>query len=250
MRRAYDVSLEPPQQRQRNNSRSSATMPAESEQHGDKREAPRGLNGRKGSWMVHANAKLLSKSQKSADPQWREGWRKDAQHATLTHHKTGRRLPPPPWRSPRSAAFHNTLAGTANMLSIRICIVVTAVASATAFAPSRWGAAPPRCRSVDAPSSSSRLHSEATSGGGGNEFDDFAEFSLTQLTSSSDNSAGDGGDTFLSSLQSRVQQVQDQSNRLVRDLIDCMYLHTDMLCNTHIHFLYPFALQYSHSSPS
>ena len=61
-----------------------------------------------------------------------------------------------------------------------------------------------------------------------NDFDDFAEFSSTQLASSTSNyydkqgSNSDGDDSFLSSLQSRVQQVQDQSNKLPLMILDTM----------------------------
>jgi hypothetical protein len=53
------------------------------------------------------------------------------------------------------------------------------------------------------------------------DFDDFAEFSSTQLASSSSDNVVDNDskvtddDSFLSSLQSRVQQVKDQSKKLV-----------------------------------
>ena len=60
-----------------------------------------------------------------------------------------------------------------------------------------------------------------------NDFDDFAEFSSTQLASSTSNydqqgSNSDDDDSFLSSLQSRVQQVQDQSNKLPLMILDTM----------------------------
>ena len=66
-----------------------------------------------------------------------------------------------------------------------------------------------------------------------NDFDDFAEFSSTQLASSTSTSnddakqqggrnSDDDGDSFLSSLQSRVQQVQDQSNKLPLMILDTM----------------------------
>ena len=60
-----------------------------------------------------------------------------------------------------------------------------------------------------------------------NDFDDFAEFSSTQLASSTSNydkqgSNNDDDDSFLSSLQSRVQQVQDQSNKLPLMILDTM----------------------------
>ena len=62
-----------------------------------------------------------------------------------------------------------------------------------------------------------------------NDFDDFAEFSSTQLASSTSNydkqgsnSDGEDEDSFLSSLQSRVQQVQDQSNKLPLMILDTM----------------------------
>ena len=61
-----------------------------------------------------------------------------------------------------------------------------------------------------------------------NDFDDFAEFSSTQLASSTSNydqqgsNSDDDDDSFLSSLQSRVQQVQDQSNKLPLMILDTM----------------------------
>ena len=106
-----------------------------------------------------------------------------------------------------------------------ICtIFVAAASSAAAFSPSSQ----PMTRSVankkflPAPSSSSytktirspsRLHSSSDEVV--NDFDDFAEFSSTQLQNNEEDNGG--GDTFLSSLQSRMQQVQNESNRLVSE---------------------------------
>lgn len=62
-------------------------------------------------------------------------------------------------------------------------------------------------------------------GGGGMEYDDFANFSSTQLASSSSttsSTSADTEDTFLSSLQSRLQQVQDNSTRLPLMILDTM----------------------------
>lgn len=53
-----------------------------------------------------------------------------------------------------------------------------------------------------------------------NDFDDFAEFSSTQLQQADDNS--NSGDTFLSSLQSRVKQVEEDSNKLPLMILDTM----------------------------
>ncbi|KAL7539407.1 hypothetical protein ACHAXR_009271 [Thalassiosira sp. AJA248-18] len=66
--------------------------------------------------------------------------------------------------------------------------------------------------------SPSHLFSESASNN--NDFDDFAEFSSTQLSTESDE--GDHNDSFLSSLQSRVQQVQDDSNKLPLMILDTM----------------------------
>jgi len=63
------------------------------------------------------------------------------------------------------------------------------------------------------------------------EYDDFANFSSTQLASSSsttssstssDTNNANEEDTFLSSLQSRLQQVQDNSTRLPLMILDTM----------------------------
>ncbi len=65
----------------------------------------------------------------------------------------------------------------------------------------------------------------------GVEYDDFANFSSTQLASSSsttssstssDTNNANEEDTFLSSLQSRLQQVQDNSTRLPLMILDTM----------------------------
>lgn len=76
---------------------------------------------------------------------------------------------------------------------------------------------------VDSPRSPTSLFSEANSSDStSNEFDDFGEFSSTQLASSTDEESSHGDDPFLSSLQSRVQQVQDQSNKLPLMILDTM----------------------------
>lgn len=109
------------------------------------------------------------------------------------------------------------------MVSLHLCVIFMAVTSAVAFAPSAR-----ECMNIHAPStfrSPSHLYSE-TNDSDINDFDDFAEFSSTQLISSNDDAVtddGDGdGDSFLSSLQSRVQEVQDQSNKLPLIILDTM----------------------------
>ena len=55
-----------------------------------------------------------------------------------------------------------------------------------------------------------------------NEFDDFAEFSSTQLQNNEEEDNGDTSSSFQSSLQSRMQQVENGSNKLVRRHNDIM----------------------------
>eukprot|EP00571_Detonula_confervacea_P005133 CAMPEP_0172327920 /NCGR_PEP_ID=MMETSP1058-20130122/60080_1 /TAXON_ID=83371 /ORGANISM="Detonula confervacea, Strain CCMP 353" /LENGTH=372 /DNA_ID=CAMNT_0013045009 /DNA_START=85 /DNA_END=1203 /DNA_ORIENTATION=- len=111
------------------------------------------------------------------------------------------------------------------MVSLHLCVLFMAATSAVAFAPSSHQLnrqhvdivarhAPPSTFR-----SSSRLFSETNDST--NDFDDFAEFSSTQL-SNDDAATDDGGDSFLSSLQSRVQQVEDQSNKLPLMILDTM----------------------------
>ena len=97
------------------------------------------------------------------------------------------------------------------MSSLHLCIIIAVAASAQAFSPSQ----PSTCMRSSHLAPNNPLFSAETSGGGSNDFDDFAEFSSTQLTSD-DTAEGDDSDTFLCSLQSRVQQVEEQSNILVR----------------------------------
>lgn len=82
-----------------------------------------------------------------------------------------------------------------------ILVVVVATSAAAAFSPSNLLARLP-----------ARLLSSSSNAI--DDFDDFAEFSSTQLAPSSvaDN---DNDDSFLSSLQSRVRQVQERSDKLV-----------------------------------
>mmetsp|Transcript_11809 Transcript_11809/g.20533 ORF Transcript_11809/g.20533 Transcript_11809/m.20533 type:complete len:373 (-) Transcript_11809:87-1205(-) len=100
-----------------------------------------------------------------------------------------------------------------------IIFVVTTLVSAVAFSPSM-------CRRTIQlrPTLSVRSPSRLFSGinnNNGNDFDDFAEFSSTQLTSSNDDCNNDDA-SFLSSLQSRVQQVNEQSNKLPLMILDTM----------------------------
>mmetsp|Transcript_11282 Transcript_11282/g.24431 ORF Transcript_11282/g.24431 Transcript_11282/m.24431 type:complete len:368 (+) Transcript_11282:158-1261(+) len=110
------------------------------------------------------------------------------------------------------------------MVFLRAVVMFAAAASAAAFSPSRARSTRCECgsRPLCAPPSSvrtpGRLHSEANSDS--NEFDDFADFSSTQLTSSDD--AANDDESFLSSLQSRVQEVQDQSNKLPLMILDTL----------------------------
>lgn len=106
------------------------------------------------------------------------------------------------------------------MPSLRKCaLLLVAATLSTAFTPS------PPCAAVRYANHilfSSKTDNNVDS----HDFDDFAEFSSTQLASSSivvNNSNGNDGDSFLSSLQSRVQQVQHQSNKLV-----CVFYLTNM----------------------
>ena len=100
------------------------------------------------------------------------------------------------------------------MVSPRLCMIVLVATSAAAFSPSQRMRSVSRshCASPSSFRSPSCLFSE-TNSSSSNDYDDFAEFSSTQLTSSNDDA--EDSDSFLSSLQSRVQQVQDQSNTLV-----------------------------------
>ena len=75
------------------------------------------------------------------------------------------------------------------------------------------------------------LASESSSSNNNVEYDDFANFSSTQLTSSSvpstdtnnnDDDDAHSEDTFLSSLQSRLEQVQDNYTRLPLMILDTM----------------------------
>jgi len=108
-----------------------------------------------------------------------------------------------------------------------VAIVLTVSSSSDAFSVSVQTARPTTC-------SCSSLFSESSSGGV-EEYDDFANFSSTQLTSSSSSSTDTADattssannnaveeDTFLSSLQSRLQQVEDNSTRLPLMILDTM----------------------------
>lgn len=107
------------------------------------------------------------------------------------------------------------------MPSLRTCaLLLMAATTSTAFTPSPYPpSAAVRCEKYILFSSNSNNNID------NHDFDDFAEFSSTQLASSSssmvDNNSDD--DSFLSSLQSRVQQVQHQSNKLVST-----FYHTTM----------------------
>eukprot|EP00579_Thalassiosira_antarctica_P000929 CAMPEP_0201866088 /NCGR_PEP_ID=MMETSP0902-20130614/777_1 /ASSEMBLY_ACC=CAM_ASM_000551 /TAXON_ID=420261 /ORGANISM="Thalassiosira antarctica, Strain CCMP982" /LENGTH=364 /DNA_ID=CAMNT_0048390979 /DNA_START=103 /DNA_END=1197 /DNA_ORIENTATION=- len=106
------------------------------------------------------------------------------------------------------------------MVSPRLCMIVLVATSAAAFSPSQRMNSVSRshCASPSSFRSPSCLFSETNSSS--NDYDDFAEFSSTQLTSSNDDA--EEADSFLSSLQSRVQQVQDQSNTLPLMILDTM----------------------------
>ena len=112
------------------------------------------------------------------------------------------------------------------------CLVAVAIvlaSSSEAFSFSAQTARPTRC------SSTTSIFSEVSSGGVPEEYDDFANFSSAQLTSSSITSPSDTAadvtssasnnneeDTFLSSLQSRLQQVEENSTRLPLMILDTM----------------------------
>lgn len=100
------------------------------------------------------------------------------------------------------------------MLALHRCAVVVMATSAAAFTATQCTRDPSRSSPFRI---SSSLSSDAENSS--HEFDDFAEFSSTQLTSSDD--AG-GDDPFLSSLQSRVQQVQETCNTLPLMILDTM----------------------------
>lgn len=112
------------------------------------------------------------------------------------------------------------------------CLVAVAIVLASlseAFSFSTQTAKPTRCSR-----STTCIFSEVSSGGAPEEYDDFANFSSAQLTSSitssSDNAAevassasnNNEEDTFLSSLQSRLQQVEENSTRLPLMILDTM----------------------------
>lgn len=114
---------------------------------------------------------------------------------------------------------------------IRFCFAAVAIVltSSQAFSFCAQSARPTRC-------SSTSIFSESSNGGVPEEYDDFANFSSNQLTSfspsitSSTDAAGvtssannnNEEDTFLSSLQSRLQQVEDNSTRLPLMILDTM----------------------------
>lgn len=102
------------------------------------------------------------------------------------------------------------------MVSLRLCIILALARSAAAFSPVRTVS-----KYIHAPSSFFRPSSRLFTDNSSSDFDDFAEFSSTQLTSSNEE-ASDDDDSFLSSLQSRVQQVADQSNTLPLMILDTM----------------------------
>lgn len=129
------------------------------------------------------------------------------------------------------------------MATLRLCAILVAVAAAgaAAFSPSQCARSVIRLRAPSSPSPPSSSPpffrrggriGRSSSSSGVNDFDDFADFSSTKLTSSNDDDVnvaggdigGDGGgeDSFLSSLQSRMEQVQDQSNRLPLMILDTM----------------------------
>eukprot|EP00986_Skeletonema_menzelii_P008651 scaffold3743_cov155-Skeletonema_menzelii.AAC.6 len=114
---------------------------------------------------------------------------------------------------------------------IRFCFAAVAIVltSSQAFSFCAQSARPTRC-------SSTSIFSESSNGGVPEEYDDFANFSSNQLTSFSpsitSSTDADGvtssannnneEDTFLSSLQSRLQQVEDNSTRLPLMILDTM----------------------------
>jgi len=107
------------------------------------------------------------------------------------------------------------------MIVLRLSTILFVATLAAAFSPSRLTRSVSRSHCDRAPfscPSPSCLFSETNSSS--NDFDDFAEFSTTQLTSSNDDARCD--DSFLSSLQSRVQQVEDESNKLPLMVLDTM----------------------------
>lgn len=107
------------------------------------------------------------------------------------------------------------------MVSLRLSVVLASVASAAAFSPSQLMRMISH-QAQHAPTTSYRSQSclFADGNNSSNDFDDFAEFASTQLTSSEDDAASD--ENFLSSLQSRLQEVEDQSNKLPLMILDTM----------------------------
>jgi len=121
---------------------------------------------------------------------------------------------------PRPVTIHNPKVDV-DMVSLRLCFLFSSAAAATAFSPSHWITT--SHHRVASPRSPTGIFSEANSSdSASNEFDDFGEFSSTQLASSTDEESSHADDPFLSSLQSRVQQVEDQSNKLPLMILDTM----------------------------
>jgi hypothetical protein len=108
------------------------------------------------------------------------------------------------------------------MRSIRLCHAIctaAAAASAAAFSPSI--VAPP------SPSMQRGNSADCLFSGAIDDFDDFADFSSTQLAPSDDKrgAVAGGDDPFLSSLQSRLKEVHDRSDKLVSGPPPASYLY-------------------------
>lgn len=107
------------------------------------------------------------------------------------------------------------------VLGLRRCAIVVMATSTAAFSTTQCLSDAARCHTRGATSSPFRISSGLSSDAddSSHEFDDFAEFSSPQLASSED-AAGD--DPFLSSLQSRVRQVEETCNTLPLMILDTM----------------------------
>mmetsp|Transcript_18699 Transcript_18699/g.37719 ORF Transcript_18699/g.37719 Transcript_18699/m.37719 type:complete len:376 (-) Transcript_18699:1193-2320(-) len=110
---------------------------------------------------------------------------------------------------------------------LRFCLAAVTIVLTSTTLSEAFSSRPTRC------SSTSLFSESSNSGGYVEEYDDFANFSSTQLTSSSPTTSStdtadvtstvnNEEDNFLSSLQSRLQQVEDNSTRLPLMILDTM----------------------------
>mmetsp|Transcript_30703 Transcript_30703/g.56251 ORF Transcript_30703/g.56251 Transcript_30703/m.56251 type:complete len:368 (+) Transcript_30703:63-1166(+) len=107
------------------------------------------------------------------------------------------------------------------MVSLHQITILVAATSAAAFSPSQLRT----CYISSCCTSSSHrmpncIFSSKVDTDSSDDFDDFAEFTSTQLSSSEEDVKDDA--SFLSDLQSRVQEVEDKSNKLPLMILDTM----------------------------